>query len=86
MICNGASICKSKFIFTPTYEGHLEDKIIIRSIGVWWYLSHKIYEKNNWYVWQAEISAATKPTVLSQNLCCKQRSVIDASFTLRGDF
>ena len=36
-----------------------------------------------------EISAATKPTVLSQNLCCmqsKQHKVTDASFRLYGGF
>ena len=54
-----------------TYEGLLEDKITITSIGVWWYLSHEIYGKNNWYVWQVKISAATKLTILSQSLCCK---------------
>ena len=33
-----------------TYKGLLEDKITIKNIGVWWYLSHKIYGENNWYV------------------------------------
>ena len=58
-------------IYFYTYEGLLEDKITIKSIGVWWYLSHEIYGKNNWYVFQVKISAATKLTVLSQNLCCR---------------
>ena len=37
-------------IYFYTYEGLLEDKITIKSIGVWWYLSHEIYGENNWYV------------------------------------
>ena len=28
-----------------TYKGHLENKAGIKSIGVWWYLSYKIYGK-----------------------------------------
>ena len=39
------------------------------------------------YVCEIEILAATKPTILSQNLCCKQRKqnrVIDTSFRLHG--
>ena len=32
-------------IYFYTYEGLLEDKITIKSIGVWWYLSHEIYGK-----------------------------------------
>ena len=47
-------------IYFYTYKGLLEDKITITSIGVWWYLSHEIYGKNNWYIWQVEILAATK--------------------------
>ena len=58
-------------IYFYPYEGLLEDKITIKSIGVWWHLSHEIYGKNNWYVFRVEISAATKLTVLSQNLCCR---------------
>ena len=37
-------------IYFYPYEGLLEDKITIKSIGVWWYLSHEIYGENNWYV------------------------------------
>ena len=58
-------------IYFYTYEGSLEDKSTITSIGVWWYLSHQIYGKNKWNVFQVEISAATKLTILSQNLCCR---------------
>ena len=28
-------------IYIYTYEGLLEDKITIKSIGVWWYLSYE---------------------------------------------
>ena len=42
-------------IYFYTYEGLLEDKITIKSIGVWWYLSHKIYGKNNWYIFWVKI-------------------------------
>ena len=59
------------FFILQTYKEHLENKTTIKSIGVGWYLSHEIYGKKNWYVWEVEISAATKPTVLSQNLCCR---------------
>ena len=58
-------------IYFYTYEGLLEDKITIKSIGVWWYLSHEIYGENNWYVFRVKISTATKLTILSQNLCCR---------------
>ena len=60
-------------IYFYTYEGFLEDKITItiRSIGVWWYLSHEMYGKHNWYIWQVDIMAATELTVISQKLCCR---------------
>ena len=54
-----------------TYRGHLENKTGINSIGVWWYLCHEKYGKNNWYVWEVEISAASKLVILSQNLFCR---------------
>ena len=50
-------------IYFYNYEGLLEDKITIKSIDVWWYLSHEIYEKNNWYVYRVKISAASKLTI-----------------------
>ena len=57
-------------IYFYTYEGLLEDKITIKSIGVWWYLSHKIYGKNNWYIFWVKISANTnhrfKPKLVLQ--------------------
>ena len=54
--------------FILTYKGHLENKTTIKSIG---YLSHEIYGKNNWYVWEDGILATTTSIVLSQNLCCE---------------
>ena len=45
--------------------------------------------KSNWYIQEDEISVTTNLTILSQNLCCKQRKqdrVIDASFRLHGEF
>ena len=53
-----------KEILFYTSKGLSEDKITITSMGVWCYLSHEIYGKNNQYVFQAEISAATKLTIL----------------------
>ena len=53
------------------------------------YLSHEIYEKNSRYIWQVKILATTKPTILSQNLCCrysKQHKVMDASIRLCDEF
>ena len=57
-------------IYFYTYEGLLENKITIKSVGVWWYLSHKIYGKNNWYIFWVKISATTnhrfKPKLVLQ--------------------
>ena len=75
--------------YTYTYKGNLKNNTTIKSTGVWWYLSHKIYGKNDWYIWEVEILAATKTTVLNQNLYCrksKQYIVIDASFGCYVDF
>ena len=41
-------------IFIPQ---NIWEKVTTTSIDVWWYLSHKIYGKNNQYIWQVEISA-----------------------------
>ena len=48
-----------------------------------------MYEKNNWYIWDVEIYAATKLTILNQNLYCKYRNqhmLIYTSFQLHGKF
>ena len=61
----------SIMVLTFVKGSHLENRITIKSIGVWWYLSHEIYRKNNWYVWEDEILATTKHIILRQKLCCK---------------
>ena len=52
--------------FTPMYEGLLEDKTTYHKIGVWWYLTHEIHEKNSWYIWEVEILAVKICSILSQ--------------------
>ena len=59
-----------EIMFKPT-RASLENKTTINSIDVWEFLSHEIYMKNNWYVWEIKILPATKLTILSQNLWCK---------------
>ena len=59
-------------------KAFLEDKITIKSIGVWRYLSHKIYAKNN-YVFCVKISATTKITVLNQTYAAGRASNIELS-------
>ena len=60
-------------------KAFLEDKITIKSIGVWGYLSHKIYGKNNCYIFWVKISATTKITVLTKTYAAGRASNIELS-------
>ena len=87
MIYNGTH---GNYINTYSYKGYLENKTTIKGIGVWWWLSHKIYYMGKTtdtfgrMKFQLPQTYRLKPKLMLQVANTRYR-VIDARFKLHGE-